>query len=66
MFFQGSDYREFVKAASSDNEFQFLETSNMEVVKALFPDAKPTKTFLGLVKSEPEKYTVFGMLMTVS
>lgn len=63
--FQGSDYQEFLKAATSDNEFQFLETSSTEVAKVLFPNANPTKNFIGLVKSEPEKYTAFGMWMIV-
>lgn len=60
--FEGSDYQEFLKAATSDNEFQFVETSSTEVAKALFPNANPTKNFLGLVKSEPEKYTAFDDL----
>lgn len=44
-----------------DNEIQFVETSNAEIAKHLFPNFKPTNLFLGLVKSEPEKYTEYGM-----
>lgn len=43
-----------------DNEIQFVETNNAEIAKHLFPDFKPTSLFLGLVKSEPEKYTEYG------
>ncbi|CAH9066310.1 unnamed protein product [Cuscuta epithymum] len=57
--FEGSDYEEYIKAAEEDNEIQFVETSSLEILKALFPDVKPTKHFVGLVKSEPEKYTSF-------
>ncbi|KAL2539234.1 Protein disulfide isomerase-like 1-6 [Abeliophyllum distichum] len=56
---EGPDYEEFVKAAKADNEIQFVETSSAEIAKVLFPDIKPTKLFFGLVKSEPEQYTVF-------
>ncbi|XP_019194163.1 PREDICTED: protein disulfide isomerase-like 1-6 isoform X2 [Ipomoea nil] len=57
--FEGPDYEEYKKAAQIDNEIQFIETSSAEILKVLFPDAKPAKLFLGLVKSEPEKYTSF-------
>ncbi|VFQ92931.1 unnamed protein product [Cuscuta campestris] len=57
--FEGHDYDEYIKAAENDNEIQFVETSSVEILKVLFPEAKPTKRFLGLVKSEPEKYTSF-------
>lgn len=57
--FEGPDYEEFVKAATSDNEIQFVETSSTEIANILFPDIKPTTIFLGLVKSEPERYTSF-------
>lgn len=57
--FEGPHYEEFVKAATSDNEIQFVETSTNEIAIILFPDVKPTNLFLGLVKSEPERYTVF-------
>ncbi|KAJ4718117.1 putative Protein disulfide isomerase [Melia azedarach] len=57
--FEGHDYEEFVKAAVSDNEIQFVESSNSEVAKVLYPDIKATKHFLGIVKSEPEKYTKY-------
>ncbi|XP_042498216.1 protein disulfide isomerase-like 1-6 isoform X2 [Macadamia integrifolia] len=57
--FEGPDYEEFVKAASEGNEIQFVETCNAEVAKALFPDIATRNLFLGLVKSEPEKYAQF-------
>lgn len=57
---QGPDYDAFTKAAEMDNEIQFVETNNAETAKHLYPDFKPTSLFLGLVKSEPEKYTEYG------
>ncbi|GAB4850202.1 protein disulfide isomerase-like [Ancistrocladus abbreviatus] len=57
--FEGPEHQEFVKAALSDNETQFVETNSVEIAKLLFPDIKPTNLFLGLVKSEPERYTIF-------
>lgn len=59
-FFKGPAYEEFFKAASDDNEFQFVEVSNAEVAKTLFPDIKPSNNFLGLVKEEQERYTIYG------
>ncbi|EYU21458.1 hypothetical protein ABFS82_09G110500 [Erythranthe guttata] len=55
--FEGPDYTEFVKAAAADNEIQFVETTSAEVADILYPVAKPTKPFFGLVKSEPEHHT---------
>lgn len=60
MFSQGPYYEEFVKAATSDNEIQFVETNNVEVAKVLYPDLKAANHFLGFVKSEPERYTEYG------
>ncbi|XP_031277725.1 protein disulfide isomerase-like 1-6 isoform X2 [Pistacia vera] len=57
--FEGPDYEEFLKAATSDNEIQFVETSSSEVARVLYPDIKATNHFLGLVKSEPVRYTEF-------
>lgn len=57
--FEGPDYNEFVKAAISDNEIQFVEVSNIDVAKVLFPDIKHTYHFIGIVKSEPERYTSY-------
>ncbi|XP_060205767.1 protein disulfide isomerase-like 1-6 [Lycium barbarum] len=57
--FEGPDYDAFRKAAEMDNEIQFVETSNAEIAKHLFPDFKSASLFLGLVKSEPEKYTEY-------
>ncbi|KAL6568154.1 Thioredoxin-like domain [Orobanche hederae] len=55
--FKGPDYGEFLKAAATDNEIQFVETSSTEVAKVLYPIEKPADTFFVLVKSEPEYYT---------
>lgn len=63
-FLQGPDYEEFVKAATSDNEIQFVEVISIEVAKVLFPDIKANNLFLGIVKSEPERYTLYGKLVT--
>ncbi|KAG9131158.1 hypothetical protein Leryth_020152 [Lithospermum erythrorhizon] len=57
--FEGSDYEEFIKAAKSDNEIQFVTTNIKEVAELMFPNLKPSSLFLGLVKSEPEKYTTY-------
>lgn len=57
--FEGPDYDEFAKAAISDNEIQFVEVSNIDVAKVLFPDIKDASHFLGIVKSEPERYTPY-------
>lgn len=57
--FEGSDYEEFVKAAKSDNETQFVEVNKAELAKVLFPDLKHSDRFLGIVKSEPERYTAY-------
>ncbi|AQL01857.1 protein disulfide isomerase5 [Zea mays] len=38
--FEGADHEEFVKAATTDNEVQFVETSDTSVAKVLFPDGK--------------------------
>lgn len=57
--FEGHDYEEFVKAATANNEIQFVETSNVEVASVLFPDIGTRNRFLGLVKSDPEKYEIF-------
>lgn len=60
---QGPEYEEFVKAATADNEIQFVEVSNIEVANVLFPNIEPTNLFLGIVKSEPERYTAYGELV---
>lgn len=57
--FEGTDYEEFVKAATTDNEIQFVETCNPQIANALFSDVKSSKPFLGLVKSEPERYASY-------
>ncbi|BFG24493.1 hypothetical protein CerSpe_107670 [Prunus speciosa] len=57
--FEGPDYEEFVKAAAVDNAIQFVGVSSIEVAKVLFPNVKPTNLFLGIVKSEPERYTSY-------
>ncbi|XP_077219681.1 protein disulfide isomerase-like 1-6 isoform X2 [Tasmannia lanceolata] len=57
--FEGPDYEEFLKAATADNEIQFVETSNAEVAAVLFPDIALKNHFLGIVKNEPERYVTF-------
>ncbi|MQL72858.1 hypothetical protein Taro_005192 [Colocasia esculenta] len=58
--FEGTEYKEFVKAAISNNDLQFVEVDDLNVAKVLFPDIKPGRYFLGLVKSEPEMFVEFG------
>ncbi|CAI0474670.1 unnamed protein product [Linum tenue] len=57
--FEGSDYEGFVKAAISDNGIQFVEVGDHGVAKVLFPDIKLTSNFVGLVKSEAERFTTY-------
>ncbi|KAF5758211.1 putative protein disulfide-isomerase [Helianthus annuus] len=57
--FEGPDYGEFVKAATTDNEVQFVETCTSQIADVLFPDVKSISPVLGLVKSEPERYTLY-------
>lgn len=61
-FLKGPAYEEFFKAASDDNEFQFVGVSDIEAAKVLFPDIKPSSNFLGLVKDEEERYSAYGEL----
>jgi hypothetical protein len=49
-----------VKAATAENEVQFVETNDRNVAKILFPGIASQEQFLGLVKSEPEKFEKFG------
>ncbi|KAI4355638.1 hypothetical protein L6164_004388 [Bauhinia variegata] len=57
--FEGLDYEEFFKAAKSDNETQFVQVSKIEIAQVLFPNVHPTNRFIGIVKSEPERYTAY-------
>ncbi|XP_062228134.1 protein disulfide isomerase-like 1-5 [Phragmites australis] len=57
--FEGAEYGEFVKAATTDNEVQFVETNDRSVAKILFPGITSDEQLLGLVKSEPEKFEKF-------
>ncbi|CAE5962839.1 unnamed protein product [Arabidopsis arenosa] len=57
--FEGSEHNEFVKAAKSDDEIQFVETSDNDVEKLLIPDLKSSNVFIGMVKIEAERYTVY-------
>ncbi|KAK7325175.1 hypothetical protein VNO77_29310 [Canavalia gladiata] len=57
--FEGPEYEEFLSAAKSDNETQFVEVSKIEVAQVMYPDIKPAGHFLGIVKSEPERYTAY-------
>lgn len=49
-----------MSAAKSDNETQFVEVSKVELARVLYPGIRPTDNFLGIVKSEPERYTAYG------
>lgn len=49
-----------MKAATKDDEVQFVETSDRSVAKILFPGITSEEQFMGLVKSEPEKFEKFG------
>ncbi|CAJ1955232.1 unnamed protein product [Sphenostylis stenocarpa] len=62
--FQGPDYEEFVSAAKYDNETQFVEVNKVELAQVLYPAIKPTGRFLGIVKSEPERYTAYDGAFT--
>ncbi|KAK3426625.1 hypothetical protein EUGRSUZ_F03031 [Eucalyptus grandis] len=53
---RGPVYEEFVKTATADNEVQFVEVSNIEAARVLYPDIESSGFFLGIVKSEPERY----------
>lgn len=55
--FKGPAYDEFLEAATTDNEIQFVEACNPQIAKILFPDVKSSYPFFGIVKSEPERYT---------
>ncbi|KAL6134476.1 hypothetical protein ACLB2K_066707 [Fragaria x ananassa] len=57
--FEGPHYKEFVKAATADNAIQFVEVSNIDVANVLFPNVKQANLFLGIVKSEAERYTAY-------
>ncbi|KAI3777811.1 hypothetical protein L1987_47614 [Smallanthus sonchifolius] len=57
--FEGPDYGEFVKAATADNEIQFVESCTSQIASILFQDVKSISPFLGIVKSEPERYTSY-------
>lgn len=57
---QGREYEEFVKAATSNNEIQFVEATDLSIAKILFPSIGAEKRFLGLVKGEPERFEKFG------
>ena len=49
-----------MKTATTDDEVQFVETSDRSVAKILFPGITSEEQFVGLVKSEPEKFEKFG------
>ncbi|KAG7588768.1 Armadillo-type fold [Arabidopsis suecica] len=59
----GSEHNEFVKAAKSDDEIQFVETSDSDVAKLLFPDLKPIMCLLELLKLRL-KVTLYMMDLT--
>lgn len=57
--YEGIEYDEFVKAAATENEIQFVETNDVNIAKVLYPDIRSNKPFIGVVKSEPERYESF-------
>jgi hypothetical protein len=59
-WFQGPELEAFAKAASSNNETQFVGTDNFEIAKLLCPQISSNKNFVGLVKSENDKFEKFG------
>lgn len=58
--FQGPESEAFTKAASSNNETQFVATDNFEIAKLLYPHISSNKNFVGLVKTEDDKFETFG------
>uniref|UniRef100_A0A7N0REQ1 Thioredoxin domain-containing protein n=1 Tax=Kalanchoe fedtschenkoi TaxID=63787 RepID=A0A7N0REQ1_KALFE len=57
--FEGPVYREFLDAATLNNEIQFAEVSDVEIANVLYPEFKRDGPFMGLVKSEPERFTSY-------
>lgn len=57
--YEGPEYDAFIKAATDNNEIQFAEAKDLSVAKTLFPNIGAEKHFLGLVKSEPERFEKF-------
>ncbi|XP_072958839.1 protein disulfide isomerase-like 1-5 [Typha angustifolia] len=57
--YEGPEYEEFVKAAVTDNEIQFVETNDKSIAVVLFPNIETENKFVGLVKSEPERFEKF-------
>lgn len=52
---------EFKKAGIDDNALQFVETNQIDVAELLFPNINHAiDNFIGLVKSEAEKFVVLG------
>lgn len=49
-----------MSAAKSDNETQFVEVNQVEIARVLYPAINSAGRFLGIVKSEPERYTAYG------
>ncbi|XP_031501253.1 protein disulfide isomerase-like 1-6 [Nymphaea colorata] len=57
--FEVPSHEEFVKAAISNNDIQFVETSDVKVAEILYPGIPSKSSFVGFVKSEPEKFVAF-------
>jgi protein disulfide-isomerase A1 len=49
-----------MKAATTDNEVHFVETSDTSVAEVLFLGITSEEKFVGLAKSEPKKFEKFG------
>lgn len=55
-------YREFLNAATLNNEIQFAEVGDVEVAKVFWPKSIGGSPFVGLVKDDPERFTAYGKL----
>ncbi|KAI9090674.1 hypothetical protein K1719_028527 [Acacia pycnantha] len=47
------------------DKFEFVEVNKAELAKVLFPDLKHSNIFLGIVKSEPKRYTAYDGTFSV-
>ncbi|CAN6456463.1 unnamed protein product [Victoria cruziana] len=57
--FEEAYHEEFVKAAISNDDIQFVETSDVKVAEILYPGIPSKSSFIGFVKSVPEKFVSF-------
>jgi protein disulfide-isomerase A1 len=57
--YEGPESEAFAKAALTNNETQFVATDNFEIAKLLYPQISSKKNFVGLVKTENDKFEKF-------